>query len=62
MLVVEMVIKPENTVVKRLDLEMFVIPGGRKRTKGENEKLFNTASFKLSQIMPHSTHRLQQHR
>ncbi len=54
LLVVEMVVPPGNepSVAKLLDLEMFVITGGRERTEAEFEDLFKSSGFNLSRIMP----------
>ncbi|MFC1883187.1 methyltransferase [Thermodesulfobacteriota bacterium] len=54
LLIVEMVIPPGNgpSVAKLLDLEMFVITGGRERTEGEFKDLFSSSGFELSRVIP----------
>jgi len=54
LLIVEMVIPPGNepSVAKFLDLEMFVITGGRERTEEEFRNLLESSGFKLSRIIP----------
>ena len=54
LLAVEMVINPGNepSVAKLLDLEMFVITGGRERTESEFKDLFFSSGFELSRIIP----------
>ena len=54
LLVVEMIIPPGNefSVVKLLDLEMFVMTGGRERTEVEFKDLFESSGLKLSRIIP----------
>ena len=54
LLVVESVIPPGNepSFGKLLDLAMLVIPGGQERTDGEFRKLYATAGFRLTRIVP----------
>jgi hypothetical protein len=54
LLIVEMIISPGNepSVAKLLDLEMFVITGGRERTEAEFKDLFESSGLKLSRIIP----------
>ena len=54
LLVVETIIPPGNefSIAKLLDLEVFVMGGGRERTEDEFRKLFETAGFALSRIVP----------
>ena len=54
LLVVEMLIPPGNEphIGKLLDLEMFVITGGRERTQDEFNSLFEKTGFELSRIIP----------
>lgn len=54
LLVVEAVIPPGNefSIAKLLDLEVFVMGGGRERTEAEFQDLFESSGFKLSQIVP----------
>jgi hypothetical protein len=53
LLVLEAVIPPGNefSISKLLDLEVFVIGGGRERTEGEFRDLLEASGFKLSQII-----------
>jgi hypothetical protein len=53
-LVVENVIPPGNdpSFGKLLDLVMLVIPGGEERTAEEYRKLYQTAGFRLTRIVP----------
>ena len=53
LLVLEMVIPPGNepSLAKLLDLEMFVMTGGRERTEQEFLALFKSSGFKLSRII-----------
>ena len=53
-LLVEMIVPPGNepSVAKLLDLEMFVMTGGRERTEAEFKDLFEASGFKLSRIIP----------
>src|SRR4029078_361133 len=37
---------------KWIDIEMFMLPGGRERTKEEFRELFDRAGFKLNRIVP----------
>jgi hypothetical protein len=50
----EMVIPDGNgpSVAKLLDLEMFVVTGGRERTEKEFVDLFSSSGFRLSRIIP----------
>jgi len=54
LLVVESVIPPGNefSIAKLLDLEVFVMGGGRERTKEEFRHLFKSSGFSLSRIVP----------
>ena len=54
LLVVEMIVPPGNepSVAKLLDLEMFVMTGGRERTEAEFKDLFESSGFKLSRFIP----------
>ena len=54
LLVVDNVV-PENSdphPSKWLDLEMLLMPGGRERTRGEWEALFDNAGFEITRIIP----------
>ncbi len=54
LLIVDMVV-PENSdphPSKWLDIEMLLMPGGRERTRGEWEALFNKAGFEITRIFP----------
>jgi len=53
LLVVESVIPPGNepSFGKLLDLAMLVIPGGEERTEDEYRKLYESAGFRLTQIV-----------
>jgi len=52
--IVETVIPPGNafSVGKLLDLEVFVMGGGRERTQAEFERLLEACGFRLSQTVP----------
>jgi SAM-dependent methyltransferase len=54
LLLVEGVVPPGNepSFTKLLDLNMLAIPGGKERTEPEYRKLFETAGFRLTQIVP----------
>jgi SAM-dependent methyltransferase len=54
LLLVEIVIKPENEpdLGKILDLEMLVLPSGRERTEAEYARLFATAGWRLTRVVP----------
>ena len=54
LLVVEMIVPAGNapSIAKLLDLEMSVMKGGRERTAGEFNNLFESINFKLSRIIP----------
>jgi hypothetical protein len=54
LLVVEAVIPPGNefSVAKLLDLEVFVMGGGRERTEAEFRDLFESSGFTLSRVVP----------
>lgn len=54
LLVVEAVIPPGNefSVAKLLDLEVFVMGGGRERTEAEFRDLFQSSGFSLSRVVP----------
>jgi len=54
LLVVESVIPPGNepSFGKSLDLAMLVLPGGEERTADEYRRLYETAGFRLTGIVP----------
>jgi hypothetical protein len=54
LLVVESIIPPgnESSIAKLLDLEVFVMGGGRERTEGEFRDLFESSGFTLSRVVP----------
>jgi hypothetical protein len=54
LLVVESLIPPGNefSIAKLLDLEVFVMGGGRERTEGEFRYLFESSGFTLSRVIP----------
>jgi ubiquinone/menaquinone biosynthesis C-methylase UbiE len=54
LLIVEAVIPEGNTfsIGKLLDLEVFVIGGGRERTEAEFRSLLESCGFQLSQVVP----------
>jgi len=54
LLVVESLIPPGNefSIAKLLDLEVFVMGGGRERTEGEFRYLFDSSGFTLSRVIP----------
>lgn len=54
LLVVEMIVPLGNepSIAKLLDLEMFIMTGGRERTEAEFKELFESSGFKLSRIIP----------
>jgi hypothetical protein len=54
LLVVDQVVPPRNEpgVVKFMDLEMLVLPGGMERTEQEFRELFAAAGFRLERIIP----------
>ena len=54
LLVVEMIVPPGNepSVAKLLDLEMFVMTGGRERTEAEFKDLFESSGLKFSRVIP----------
>jgi hypothetical protein len=54
LLVVESVIPPGNepSLAKLLDLAMLVIPGGEERTLEEYQRLFASAGFGLTRVVP----------
>ena len=53
LLVIEFVIPPGNepNFGKLLDLNMFVVPGGRERTEAEYRRLYQQAGFDLTRIV-----------
>lgn len=57
LLLLEAVIKPGNEphFSKWVDLEMFMMPGGRERTEAEWSELLNKAGFKLNKIVPNNS-------
>lgn len=54
LLVLESVIPPGNdpSFAKFLDLTMLVVPGGQERTADEYRRLFQSAGFRLTRIVP----------
>ena len=54
LLVVESLIPSGNefSIAKLLDIEVFVMGGGRERTENEFQDLFESAGFDLSKVMP----------
>ena len=54
LLVVEAVVPPGNefSIAKLLDLEVFVMGGGRERMEAEFRDLFESSGFSLSKIVP----------
>jgi hypothetical protein len=54
LLLVEMVIPPENrpSPAQAMDLNMLVLLGGRERTEEQYQQLFQTAGFRLERIIP----------
>jgi hypothetical protein len=52
LLVLEMIVEPENRFPKRLDLMMLVWSGGRERTQQEYERLLVNAGFRLINTRP----------
>ena len=54
LLVVEMVIPPDNrpSPAQAMDLNMLVLLGGRERTEEEFRRLFQAAGFRLERIIP----------
>jgi SAM-dependent methyltransferase len=54
LLLVEMVIPPENrpSPAQAMDLNMLVLLGGRERTEEEYQRLFQAAGFRLERIIP----------
>lgn len=54
LLVVEAVIPTGNSfsIAKLMDLEVFVMGGGRERTEAEFRQLFHSSGFRLSRIIP----------
>lgn len=54
LLIVESIIPPGNefSVAKLLDLEVFVMGGGRERTEEEFRDLFESSGFTLSRVVP----------
>ena len=53
-LIIEMVVPEGNgpSPSHNLDLMMLVMEGGKERTEEEYRKLFETAGFKLSRVIP----------
>ncbi|MGB7038580.1 MAG: methyltransferase, partial [Xanthobacteraceae bacterium] len=47
LLVLEMIVEPEATFSKRMDLMMMAWTGGRERTQHEFEQLLSNAGFRL---------------
>jgi SAM-dependent methyltransferase len=54
LLLVEMVIPPENqpSPAQAMDLNMMVLLGGRERTEEEYQRLFQAAGFRLERVIP----------
>ncbi|HLQ22633.1 MAG TPA: methyltransferase [Gemmatimonadales bacterium] len=54
LLLVEMVIPPENrpSPAQAMDLNMLVVLGGRERTEEEYQRLFQAAGFRLERVIP----------
>jgi SAM-dependent methyltransferase len=54
LLLVEMVIPPGNqpSPAQAMDLNMLVVLGGRERTEGEYQRLFQAAGFRLERVIP----------
>jgi len=53
-ILIEAVIAPGNEphFAKWIDIEMFMMPGGRERTEAEFAELFRNNGFKLSKVVP----------
>lgn len=53
-LILEDVIEPgnEQTLLKAIDIEMLMMPGGRERTEDEFRRLLTAAGFRLNRIVP----------
>jgi O-methyltransferase domain len=53
-LLIEAVIQPGNQpdLMKLIDIEMLLIPGGRERSADEFAALFSRAGFELTRIVP----------
>jgi hypothetical protein len=53
LLVIEFVIPPGNepNFGKLLDMNMFVVPGGRERTEAEYRRLYTQSGFELTRIV-----------
>jgi hypothetical protein len=54
LLLVEEVLPGDDTpaMVKLIDLEMLLMPGGRERTEAEYRALFEAAGFRLTSVTP----------
>jgi hypothetical protein len=54
LLLVEMVIPPENqpSPAQAMDLNMMVLLGGRERTEDDYQRLFQAAGFRLERVIP----------
>jgi len=54
LLLVEMVIPPENqpSPAQAMDLNMMVLLGGRERTEENFQRLFQAAGFRLERVIP----------
>jgi len=54
LLLVEMVIPPENqpSPAQAMDLNMMVLLGGRERTEEDYQRLFQAAGFRLERVIP----------
>ena len=54
LLLVEMVIPPENqpSPAQAMDLNMMVLLGGRERTEEDYQRLFQAAGFRLDRVIP----------
>ena len=53
MLLIERLLEPGNepSRVKRGDIMMMVLPGGRERTRTEYAALYETAGFELTRVI-----------
>ena len=54
LLLIEMVVPPgsDGALPKLLDLEMLLLPGGLERTEEQYARLFDSAGFRLTRIVP----------
>jgi hypothetical protein len=53
-ILLEAVVPPGNEphMVKMLDIEMMMLPGGKERTQAEYAELFQKTGFTLKQVVP----------